>query len=650
MQTQLATPNGHEEAVVASEQGRRPLETSVVDMELLRRELKALRSELATRDATIRDLQAQLQKWPARANRAARVAAQRQIAALEHAVENQTQRIDALVAQVDLASLHHDELQSSIDLLQTTLAVQGLASGQDIAYRQLIRRIREVVGRAVPPDATIIVLSKGDNELLNLGRRQAWHFPQAIDGAYTGYYPASSTAAIVQLEVLRAKGGDYLLLPATALWWLEHYGELKQHLEHRYRAIVRQNDTCMIFALREPAVMGGTNVWMELEELIADYEARFDRSPAILNWNTGLDLAAGFPQHGVFSPPVTGDGLPYLDHSIDIVVVSSADSHAVAEAHRVAQTAVVTLDRNQTDLELGHTLTVDWKLDTATAVLPTVSIIIPCSNGTAYTEACLTSLRETLPRNFRGEIIVVDDGSTDETAARLRRWSNIDKRIKVLRNRNNSGFLASATRGARAATGDILVFLNNDTILLPGWLPPLLRTFRDYPDAGSVGGKLVFPDGTLQEAGGIVFCDGSAAHFGRGDHDIDATLYNFVRDVDYCSAALLATRRSLFIELGGFDTRFQPGYYEDTDYCFTIRNNGYRVYYQPESTIIHLEGASAGTNAERGMKRYQALNRGKFMAKWREALKRQPSRPSRFDAATWHALAARDQLQGVDKR
>jgi GT2 family glycosyltransferase len=208
-----------------------------------------------------------------------------------------------------------------------------------------------------------------------------------------------------------------------------------------------------------------------------------------------------------------------------------------------------------------------------------------------------------------------------------------------MRNRKNSGFIASCNRAAKAATGEILVFLNNDTIPLSGWLIPLLRIFDDYPDAGAVGGKLLFMDGTLQEAGGIVFRDGSAANFGRGDHEIDARVYNFVREVDYCSGTLLATRRSLFEGLDGFDTRYQPAYCEDSDYCFKVREAGYRVYYQPESAVVHLEGASSGTDLTRGVKRYQVVNQAKLVEKWRHALKRQPLRPSYSDRAAWQALA-----------
>ena len=118
-------------------------------------------------------------------------------------------------------------------------------------YQQLIERIQRVVLSTLPPEATVIVVSKGDNELLKLKGRKAWHFPQTADGVYAGYYPADSAEAIAQLEALRATGGDFLLFPKTAFWWLEYYFEFKQHLERRYREVVRQGDTCLIFALCE---------------------------------------------------------------------------------------------------------------------------------------------------------------------------------------------------------------------------------------------------------------------------------------------------------------------------------------------------------------------------------------------------------------
>ena len=155
----------------------------------------------------------------------------------------------------------------------------------------------------------------------------------------------------------------------------------------------------------------------------------------------------------------------------------------------------------------------------------------------------------------------------------------------------------------------------------------------------------MYPDGSLQEAGGVLFSDGSACNFGKHDKAANAALYNFLREVDYCSGALLATRRELFTEAGGFDTRFEPAYYEDTDYCFGLRQKGYRVYYQPESVIVHFEGASSGTDVNAGVKSYQAVNRTKFVAKWGEELKHQPSAPAQYDFATMQSLSVRGAIK-----
>ena len=220
--------------------------------------------------------------------------------------------------------------------------------------------------------------------------------------------------------------------------------------------------------------------------------------------------------------------------------------------------------------------------------------------------------------------------------------------MKILRNPENVGFIMSCNRGAEAAQGDILVFLNNDTLPLSGWLSPLLRILRDNPEAGAVGGKLIYQDGTLQEAGGVIFSDGSACNFGKFDKTPNAPLYDFLREVDYCSGALLATRRAVFLELGGFDERFNPAYYEDADYCFSLRARGYRVYYQPESVVIHFEGVSSGTDTNTGVKSYQAVNRRKFIEKWREALRHYYPAPQQYDAASLQTLSRRSESANGD--
>jgi GT2 family glycosyltransferase len=117
-------------------------------------------------------------------------------------------------------------------------------------YQDLTRRIQQVVQEVLPPDATVIVVSKGDDALLELDGRRAWHFPQDEEGNYAGYYPADSEEAILQLESLRRKGADFLLFPKTALWWLDHYHEFRTHMETCYQVIPEQEDLCTIFVLR----------------------------------------------------------------------------------------------------------------------------------------------------------------------------------------------------------------------------------------------------------------------------------------------------------------------------------------------------------------------------------------------------------------
>jgi GT2 family glycosyltransferase len=398
----------------------------------------------------------------------------------------------------------------------------------------------------------------------------------------------------------------------------------------------------------------------DFERLFADFRFRFGRNPAVLDWHVGFALGAHFPELAIFAPPTDSReaGLPYLSRSIDVVVVAFPDAATLAEARRVAIGAVAALrdkderddqgvDRAEDDVGDGADLVLDveWQPGSTPLAPRTTSIIIPTYNGIALTEACLAALQRTLPSDFWVEIVVVDDGSTDGTWDVVTRLAEQDDRIKPLRNDTNRGFIDASNRGASIAEGEILLFLNNDTEPVAGWLPPLLETFRDHPDVGAVGGKLVYPSGRLQEAGGVVFRDGSGANFGRGD-DPDHPLFNYVRDVDYCSGAVLATKRSLFHEIGGFDTRYRPAYYEDTDYCMAVRQHGLRVLYQPDCKVIHDESARSGKDVRLGTKGHQASNQRTFIEKWETTLADHPLPAGRYDRRTWYALAVRGGAAG----
>jgi GT2 family glycosyltransferase len=272
---------------------------------------------------------------------------------------------------------------------------------------------------------------------------------------------------------------------------------------------------------------------------------------------------------------------------------------------------------------------------------PDVSIVIPVFNKWTYTAACLRSLAETVCRaDF--EVIVVDDQSSDET------WARLDKVTGLvnLRNEQNLGFVGSCNRGAGVAKGRYIVMLNNDTQVLDGWLDALVETFTRYPDTGLAGARLVYPDGTLQEAGGLIFRDGSGWNYGKGD-DANRPEYQYTREADYCSGACIMLETRLFRELGGFDAHYAPAYYEDTDLAFRVRKMGLKVRIQPAALIVHHEGISCGTDTSAGAKRYQEVNREKFLERWKDELTaypepiRDPNDSSEIRKARDHRLKGR---------
>jgi O-antigen biosynthesis protein len=250
-----------------------------------------------------------------------------------------------------------------------------------------------------------------------------------------------------------------------------------------------------------------------------------------------------------------------------------------------------------------------------------VSIVIPVFNHWRETLSCLESIvKHTGGPSY--EVVVVDDGSSDETPELLKKIEG----LFAIRNDQTLGFIGSCNRGAAAARGDFLVFLSNDTAVTPGWLEALARTFRTIPGTGLAGAKLIYPDGRLQEAGSVIWRDGTGWNYGKFD-DAGHPNYNFTREVDYCSGACVMVPRALFEQLGGFDVQFTPATYEDTDLAFKIRHAGHKVIYQPHARIIHHDGLRSGTGLESGVKPNQVVNQKKFQGRWNQRLIFHPLAP-----------------------
>lgn len=265
---------------------------------------------------------------------------------------------------------------------------------------------------------------------------------------------------------------------------------------------------------------------------------------------------------------------------------------------------------------------------------PKVSIVVPAFNQCRMTLHCLRSLLAH-PQSTPFEVILADDCSTDAT-------STIEQRVSGLilsRPQENRGFVRNCNLAAEQARGDYLLLLNNDTEVTPGWLDALVEVLDRDPLAGVVGPRLLFANGKLQEAGGIVWSDASGWNFGRMD-DPDKPQYSYLKRCDYVSGACLLVRTSLWQDLGGFDERYVPAYYEDTDLCFAARSAGYSVFMQPQSQVIHFEGMTNGTDLGSGIKKYQQVNQEKFYAKWKAELS------ANHFANAEHVYHARDRSRG----
>ncbi len=261
---------------------------------------------------------------------------------------------------------------------------------------------------------------------------------------------------------------------------------------------------------------------------------------------------------------------------------------------------------------------------------PAASVLLVAHGAWDWTAQALAALAEHTPQPH--EVILVDNGSADDTAASVRARH---PDVVLLENPENTGFGPGNNQAAAVARAPVLVLLNTDAIVGPGWLAPLLAALQ-RPGVGAVVPQLLNLDGSLQEAGALLAADGTVASHGAGA-DADDPAFCFPRVVDYGAGACMAVRAELFAQVRGFDDRYAPAYYEDADLCLQLAAAGWATVYEPGSRVVHARhGSSSGERARELSDR----NRARFVERWGATLATRP--PTLADPRPPAVLAARD--------
>lgn len=218
---------------------------------------------------------------------------------------------------------------------------------------------------------------------------------------------------------------------------------------------------------------------------------------------------------------------------------------------------------------------------------PIVSIVIPIFNKWQFTYYCLQELLKHT-KDVAYEVVVVDNASTDETSAIFKHVSG----IQYLRNQTNLGFAKACNQGARAARGQYVVFLNNDTAVQSGWLTALVDELQTHPETAAVGGRLLYRNDTIQHAGIEIDEDGTPFHPWARLKASDQRVSQRRRFLAVTGACLMMSREE-FLSTGGFDEKFINGL-EDVDLCLRLASQGRQIVYRPDCVVYHFESLSHG--------------------------------------------------------
>jgi predicted glycoside hydrolase/deacetylase ChbG (UPF0249 family) len=518
-----------------------------------------------------------------------------EIAKLHRQLIEVREELAASVERVARDSAAH--LRDLEDLLVSGLEDQ-LDDGNDASermspaeYRLIVRRLRMQLRRRLPDGANVAIVSRGDGQLLDIVGRSASHFPQGGDGEWSGAHPGTSNEAIAQLEAARARGIDFLAIPAPAFWWLEHYADFRHHLDRNYSRIIA-DDMVTVFDLN-PGPSGARFVVAELADAVALCCEAGVEAPSVLDLGCGLDLGNAVPQCSVFSPPEQRANLPYLDESVDIVVVPASASPTMrAEALRVSSGAVISIGAaDPSGIVVCRDVT--WKR--MLSPKRSVAFVVACDGDLVSLRSLVLGLAKPLAQNHEASLALVGDGDLRSLQELLP--SDMRDRVSVIT--TNGGRAATWNAGVGETDADTLIFLSADQSPFGRWWTALLQALDPPLHAGAVGGWVLQPSGSLAEAGVSLDASGSPVRIGYGEIDLRAAQLARVREVDAVVAGPVALPRSILADAGGFDASLTGEGAVMFDMCRRVAQLGHRIVSQPSCLSIETRGWAASPDEAR---------------------------------------------------
>jgi hypothetical protein len=446
---------------------------------------------------------------------------------------------------------------------------------------QEVDRLLSALRKQLPPGSQLAIMDGGDERLRAIDGMTTSTFPPPMGKAGAEGQPVVGIASIAALEHARIHGVRFLVVPGWASAGLERDRLLAKHLTGRYPQVPLGHGH-VLFRLQPVPSRTGHGAPRPLADIIEAWTAAQGREPAILDWQGVIDEqeAAGLT---VFRPIRADGGLPYLDATIDIVVIADQSPQTVSEARRVAASMVLLPHRD------GGSFDILW--DAGDDVAGTSVSLVVAVTGVTDEDAdrLLEAARGAVEARVT-ELIVVGP------ARRLTIMQRLPKDPPLLRTRivaspEGASMVEMLDLGARRASGTLVLFTTSGVLVLPGALGHLIRSLDTWPTVGLVTGRIIMEDGSLVEAGRIALGDGGTIGVGQGEC-ADDPLFTFARDTDASSGLLSGARRAVLERFGGLiacDCR--PPSLDEL--CLRIAEGGERVRYEPRAVAMAEGGREA---------------------------------------------------------